>query len=531
VYLRHWRATGAAGSRTNAYEVLRALTFMQTEVGPGAGNPVLWMQADGTLNPSADPPESPDPSDSAESYWLARTIWALGEGYAAFRREDPPFAEFLQARLALAVDAVDRQTLCRYGEWLVVDGTKIPAWLVANGADATGEALLGLAAYLSVTKDAKAREVLDRLADGVAAMGAGDPRCWPFGAVLPWALSQSAWHGWGGLAPAGLARAFGVNRNPAAREAVRADAGCFTPHLLVAGGPDNAWAPAPVDPVQIAYGAHSRVESLLATADEATRPRLVALAGVAASWFFGNNPAGEPMYEPATGRTFDGVDVPGVVHRDSGAESTIHGLLAMLALDEYPEAKAIAQTATVCDRKTWTLVPGGHLDPGTRLRLSVPVDGECLVMPVVELCAGAGTTEWTAGGRPLGTVRHGGGGSPDAPADTPLDPTYCMRTLDAVARSGDIEVTAVDGPARVAAVLVQPEVEWLTLVEPGSDHATALVRSFSDDERTVSVTLPGTGQVRIVVFDRTGRVLARYPVTGDLLRVPVPAGGFVMLRR
>ena len=43
------------------------------------------MQPDGTLNPSPTPVELPDPSDSGESYWLARTIWALGEGYAAFR--------------------------------------------------------------------------------------------------------------------------------------------------------------------------------------------------------------------------------------------------------------------------------------------------------------------------------------------------------------------------------------------------------------------------------------------------------------
>ena len=34
------------------------------------------------------PVELPDPSDSGPSYWLARTVWALGEGYAAFRDAD-----------------------------------------------------------------------------------------------------------------------------------------------------------------------------------------------------------------------------------------------------------------------------------------------------------------------------------------------------------------------------------------------------------------------------------------------------------
>ena len=56
------------------------------------------MQPDGTLNPSADPVELPDPSDSDASYWLARSVWAFGEGYRAFRLQDPAFArEFLAA--------------------------------------------------------------------------------------------------------------------------------------------------------------------------------------------------------------------------------------------------------------------------------------------------------------------------------------------------------------------------------------------------------------------------------------------------
>ncbi len=97
VYLRHWTQFGDDHSRTHAYELLRGLTYLQTVSGENQGNVVLWMQPDGTLNPSADPPELPDPSDSGASYWLARTIWALGEGYRAFRDADPAFAEFLQA--------------------------------------------------------------------------------------------------------------------------------------------------------------------------------------------------------------------------------------------------------------------------------------------------------------------------------------------------------------------------------------------------------------------------------------------------
>jgi hypothetical protein len=363
VYTRHWVATGEPASRAAARQLLRGLCFLQTvpadDTDPRTGNVVLWQQTDGRLNPSALPVEEPDPSDGAESAWLARTIWALGEGFAAFDGDEPGFAAFLRARLRLAVAAVRRQVLSRYGQWRVVDETATPAWLIADGADLTGEALLGLCAYSGRrTDDEDARKTLEQLAEGVTAMRTGTPWTWPFGAVLPFALSRTEWHGWAGLAPAALARVYEVSGDLAARDAALADAASFTPHLLVGGGPDNLRVALPgarealtLDGVQLAYGAHSRVESLLATARATGRPALATLAGVAGSWFFGNNRAGAPMYDPSTGVTYDGIDVPGepdgrgVVHRDSGAESTIHGLLAMLALDGDPHAAAIARIA------------------------------------------------------------------------------------------------------------------------------------------------------------------------------------------
>ncbi len=138
VYLRHWQDTGAAASRDAAYEMLRGVTYLQTATGPNAGNVVLWMQPDGTLNPSAEPVELPDPSDSDASYWVARTIWALGEGYAAFAESDPEFAAFLRDRLELSIDAVDRQVLDAYGDHLDIDGQRTPAWLIADGARRLG---------------------------------------------------------------------------------------------------------------------------------------------------------------------------------------------------------------------------------------------------------------------------------------------------------------------------------------------------------------------------------------------------------
>ncbi|HEY8296284.1 MAG TPA: hypothetical protein VIG41_13155, partial [Micrococcaceae bacterium] len=340
VYLRDWQQTGSAASREHALQVLRSLTYLQTTTGPNAGNVVLWQQSDGTLNPSAIPKELPDPSDSAESYWLARTVWALGEGYAAFRTADPAFASFLQDRMHLALASLNRQSLSRYGQFDVADGVRVPGWLITGGADASGEAVLGLSAYAKAAPgDAAATEALRKLTEGIADMSSGSTKTWPFGAIMPSVTTQSLWHAWGGLAPAAVATAATVLHRPDLLGAAVKDSAGFTPQLLAAGGPDNSWSPVPGE-AQIAYGADSRVESLVATAKAANAPGLLDVAAVAAGWFFGANRAGVPAYNPATGTAIDGIETDGRVNPNSGAESTIHTLLTMLTLDANPQLKA-----------------------------------------------------------------------------------------------------------------------------------------------------------------------------------------------
>ena len=343
VFLRDWTATGDPQSRDEARDVLRSLAFLQTTSGDNAGRVVLWQQEDGTLNPSAIPVELPDPSDSAESYWLARTVWAFGEGYAAFRREDAAFAAFLLERLHLALDALSRESLSRAGQWVRSDGKDLPAWLIAGGADATAEAMLGLAAATEAG-DARSRQALQTYGEGVGAMATDPAKGWPFGAVLPWTGSLGFWHAWGAAAPEALARAGALLRRRDWKAAAVADAGTFTPQVLASGGPHNAWAPLPAE-AQIAYGAHGRVAGAVQAATVGGEGLRV-LAGLAAGWFFGANTTGIPVYDPATGVTFDGVETDGRVNRNSGAESTIHGLLTMLLLDANRDIARIATSIT-----------------------------------------------------------------------------------------------------------------------------------------------------------------------------------------
>jgi hypothetical protein len=568
VYTRHWQQTGSETSKHKAYEMLRGLAYFQTVDGPNAGNVILWMQPDGTLNPVADPPELPSPSDSGESYWLARTTWALGEAYAAFHGsadpEDQAFAGFLADRLDLAVGALQRQTLARYGTYRQVDGQQTPAWLVVDGADASAEAVLGLSAYVSAGGPSPAaRDALRKLASGIAQMGGGDARSWPFGAVLPWAVSLADWHAWASQMPAALARASAaLGDSSLVAPAVR-DSATFDPWLLTSGGPDNGRLPTRIDGSQIAYGVDSRLQSLLATADVTGSAGIRRLAGIVAAWYFGANASGQPGYDPTTGRPVDGVEANGHVNQNAGAESTIHALLSMLALDANPDvAAAAAQTASIGERdgnddvqaETGTLAGGAHavllqdgwtgeskygnngyvaLPAGGTATIAVGDGGPRLVHAVVNLQPGStAVTTFSAGGTVLGSVSSGAVGTQgDSPALGALLPITLAVTLP----PGQTSVTATtvasgSDEALLDALMVEPLVSRLVLA--GSNHGTALLRSAATTDQQATVSVVGKAPAKVEVYDGKGRRVALSLVKAPgAVQVAVVAGGFTIVRR
>ncbi|KJQ52831.1 hypothetical protein [Microbacterium sp. SA39] len=522
VLLREWRATGDAQAADEARDVLRSLAFLQTTSGPNAGRVVLWQQEDGTLNPSAIPVELPDPSDSAESYWLARSVWAFGEGYAAFRDADPDFAAFLLARLHLCLDALAKESLSRAGQWVLSDGRRLPAWPIAGGADATAEAMLGLAAATDAG-DARSRQALQTYGEGVAAMATDPSQGWPFGAVLPWTGSLGFWHAWGAAAPEALARGGALLRRRDWSAAAIADAGRFTPQVLASGGPHNAWAPIPAE-AQIAYGAHGRVAGALAAAAVGGEGLRV-LAGLAAGWFFGANTAGIPVYDPATGVTFDGVETDGRVNRNSGAESTIHGLLTMQLLDANRDVAEVATSITglrsfsglrVLEAEAARLSPGavvvkpdggawigeGNLSGGSFVRLA---PGEWAEFDVTEAggilhgliwrqAADAGQATWEvfAGRKTVWSTRTPAGGTGDRGL-TEADGMLVPQLLGGDLPDGPLVVRCTSrGDVRLDALVIQPRVA--TAVYATKTGSAVLYANGARKDQRVSPLAPGAGR-------------------------------------
>lgn len=550
VYIRDWTQNHRASSEKRAYELLRSTAYFQVTSGANAGNTVLWMQPDGTFNTTPTPPDSPNPSDSGASYWLARSLWAFGEGYAAFKHSDPKFAAFLKARIDLGVAALDREVLSKYGTYEVADGTRVPAWLIGDGADESAEAVLGLTAYTAVAPDDRApRQAALELAKGVAAMSSGSTGQWPYGAILPWTQSQSMWHAWSSQMPEALARASQVLGDRALLQPAIGDAVSFTSTLLAAGGPDNAWYPAPIDQTQIAYGAGSRLQSLLAVAAATHSQGIRQLAGIEAAWYFGMNKAGVAVYNQAAGVTTDGIQSDGSVSRNSGAESTIHGLLSMLALDANPDVAKLAQSAahvssrdglTVSEAETaagtgtpvtpasaWTgesQYSGGaylSLAPGQTATISLPpTSGARTIEPVVFEPAGTVTTSrWSSGGVSLGDLRSGVG----AQGVTAVPGALLPQSLRSTITGNSVTVTATHGTLLLDAVISRPAVERLVLTGAGG-ASTTLLHSTVTRSSTATVGAAGS-RTTVRSYDASGRLLATRTITG-IRTVAVAPGGF-----
>ena len=564
VYLRDWRASGSVSSRQHAYGLLRELTYLQTSSGPQVGNVVLWQQSDGTLNLTPTPADSPNPSDAAESFWLARTMWALGEGFAAFQHSDPSFAAFLDHRFQLALTALHRGSLSKVGRYEVVNGTRVPAWLIAGGTNATAEATLGLAAYVKAKpRNHAARTALAHEADGIAAMTSGGIGRWPYGAVLPVQNTRSLWTGWGGMSPAALAEASAVLHRPQLMKAAIPAVAQFTAQVLASGGPDQSWAPTPADTSQIAYGTDSLVESLLDAADVTKDQGLYTLAGVAAAWYFGANAAGATVYDPSTGVCADGIAADGTVNLNCGAESAIHTQLSMLALDAHPAVKAMATGLThrgvvdgirtveaesglltgparvVKPADAWTGTAtwsgGAYVQAasGATLRIALPRGtGPANLYPVVNRGARpSGDTSWTvrtrrsgSPGRRLGRTANGGAGaqgiSPSARALLPLS-----LSRSAPRRASSL-IARVDGSVQIDAVLVQPVVSHLGL--SGRRTSFDLYVNGSHRWQRQQIRVASTSTIRS--YDSSGRLWRVRRQHRGTSSVQIPQGGFAVVQ-
>jgi hypothetical protein len=328
LYLRDYELNRRRESLNRAGRLLEFVLTMQ------AGDGEFWnfIRPDRSINREGTT------SFKSFGWWAARGVWCLGHGYRVFRDADSAFAVRLREAMERSLPHV-RSLLAPYGETGSEGGYRIPRWLLyGSGADATSELLLGLVEYYRASASAGLEELIRKLADGLMVMQDGDPATFPHGLHRSW---RTLWHMWGNSQTQALAAAGKALGDPAMVQSAQREAEGFYTRLLCEGFFSEMDIQKPVERkefAQIAYGVRPMAVGLIRLYEATGQNDYLRLAGLAASWLFGNNSTGVRMYDPATGRCFDGINDVSGVNRNSGAESTIEALLTLVEVQHHPEA-------------------------------------------------------------------------------------------------------------------------------------------------------------------------------------------------
>jgi hypothetical protein len=275
-------------------------------------------------------------------FWAARALWAMGEGYTALRDRDPKQARALSKAFVRSLPHLEAP-LKRHGRYRVVKGHKLPAWLLNDAADQTGVALKGLLAFHRGLKAGPLRDRVAKIiagyADGIAAAQITNPRAKDVGRFIHSINAPEVTHLWGSrqvevLAEA--ARALGGAKGQRWLKAARRCADGYwaraTPASIVSPGEE-----------QIAYGMETVVSGYARLYEATGEQRYAKQTYRWASWFFGNNKAKAVVYDPISGRGYDGIRPVSQgkltrysVNINSGAESTVESLLALQSARRVP---------------------------------------------------------------------------------------------------------------------------------------------------------------------------------------------------
>ena len=330
VFLRHFELTGEKQSWQRAQGLLRFVARMQTDDGEFYN----FVLADHSINKSGRT------SYKSFGWWGARGLWALAAGCRIGMLVDPGFAAELRERVNRSLPNV-RNFLANYDRDTTIGGLPSATWLpYGSGADVTSELVLGLLDTYRVTHDTTVRSAIVKFSKGMMLMQDGDAQTFPYAMHRSW---ETLWHMWGNgqsqaLASAGKLLGDSSMIGSAEREAIG-----FYSRLLIDGFLKEIDVSSRTTTVfeQIAYGVRPMAIGLLRLYEANRKPEYLKMAGLAGAWLFGNNDLRQQMYDPSTGRCFDGIRDSATINKNSGAESTIEALATVLELERYPIAKGL----------------------------------------------------------------------------------------------------------------------------------------------------------------------------------------------
>jgi len=293
----------------------------------GYFNNFLWP--DGSINTSYR-------TSLAElNWWSFRALWAL-ESTFELVLSDQDLAYRIDHAISKLVANIKRDISVTDFKTEVVDTIELPTWLPHKyAADQAAVAIIALLPHFKRSGDEQVLQIINALAAGIMRMQKGDADNYPYGMFLSW---KNLWHSWGNSQAFALLLAGDQLNRPDYTQSALLEIDNFIPYLLESGFSDSILIKRESDVFseerrtrfpQIAYGIrpmfYAASEAFRVTADT----RYLALATRLRSWFFGQNDAARMIYDQESGRTYDAINSATEINLNSGAESTIEGLLVL----------------------------------------------------------------------------------------------------------------------------------------------------------------------------------------------------------
>ncbi|MFT4245095.1 MAG: hypothetical protein QM571_01020 [Micrococcaceae bacterium] len=547
-YMRHWKLYGDADSKAKAMSLLKTAMYMQNTSGAKAGYTVRWIQPDGTLNNKNTLDNSQvltsdnvNPSDTKISDWFADYVWALGEGYSAFEQSDPTFAKFISDRIQLSMTVIEKELKANNTKTQSATTTKSAINVLTNNVEVNSNISIGLANYLSAKgSDSTAEKILNDLTEGIGnqTKEKDNPEAWPFGAIMTSPGAPSYWSAANSAADSALTISAPALKRSDVMTPALYDASLWTIFLLSNEGVSNTLSPTISDNTQTPVGVDLRLRSLIDLGKQSESDGITGIAPMVAGWYFGANKGNQQMFNPENGIFYNSLNGDNNIDLNSSAESNIHGILSMLALDANPKIKELARnfksspdingvsiinadsgnikyqgSQSITSTPTWTgdsTIPNGKVaNLADKSSLSVNIGKSNVprrIFPIVQQNAKTtGSTEWFANGTSLGKVSNSLSGTKLPAGYTGTVTPFSTRDLT---KTGDVTLTAkVAGNTKLVGILIQPQV---TKIGYGSGKQQRILYYNNNTEvMHYKTNLPDSSNWINKVYDSKGRYVSQ----------------------
>lgn len=333
-YLDFYKAYNDSTSLNKFNKLVDFILHMQAENGFFYN--FIWE--DGSINTTYKT------SVAEPNWWSWRALWALMEYSKQFENLLDSRTIRVKQSMEKTITAI-KLDIPEEKEKVLIDGIEFPKWLPLQFAsDQAALLVITLSDYYKISGDKEILAYLNSLVQGITMMQTKDSDFEFYGAFLSW---QNIWHGWGNSQAYALLKAYKVLKDEKIKTSALLELNNFYQRLIKNGFMNYFKVQKHHDRVeivesnkysQIAYNIRPMVFALLEAYNITLDSSYALKAGQIAQWFVGKNPACAIMYNPHSGIFYDGIENENLVNKNSGAESTIEGLLALLKISLNPIA-------------------------------------------------------------------------------------------------------------------------------------------------------------------------------------------------